>query len=216
MEKEELGKKISEGLSKSWERRKKEDKQNRKRFILNPAEKLEILILNRTGCYTYSDLCKKFNISISVIKRVFNEHVFTEDEIQNGLTSYKYKVLKELEKTKIKESSLRQQIIQKGLLRLNDLVTYNKDIPAEKLSTVISQVQKDLWVSLGQPSEINQINQISDELLNTLIIQMEKQNDTRKQIEPIAKQLPSGEQEFDGIGEGELIIGFKDREREEI
>jgi hypothetical protein len=213
MEEITRNKKISDGLKKSWEKRRTEGKPKVKkpRFVMTNQDQLEMIILGRTGSYSHTDLAKKFSCSKWYVVHTLKDNIYTEKEIQDSLTAYKFKILQKLEKTKLKETSLRQNIVRTGLIKLSNLITFNQDIAADKLSGIVSQVQKDLWVSLGQPSEINQIQQISDELLNTLINKMENQNGNRQPIEPIIEQIP---ERIDNGGEGEVNISVENGEGE--
>jgi len=171
------------------------------KFLLSNKDKLEATILFRTNAYSMVDIAKRFGVGVVTMKRAVVDNIFTEEEIQNGITSYKYNLLRGLEKNKQKETSLRQEIIKTGLIKLKEIITLNNNIPADKLSGIISQQQKDLWLSTGKPTEISQVNTLSDELLNTLINKIEQNGD-------IITTRPEGERnqgnEENRIGSGEF------------
>ncbi len=198
------------------------DIPNKTKFLLSNKDKLEATILFRTNAYSLKDIAKRFSVGIVTMQKAVKDNIFTEEEIQNGITAYKYNLLRSLEKNKQKETSLRQEIIKTGLIKLKEIITLNNNIPADKLSGIISQQQKDLWLSTGKPTEISQVNTLSDELLNTLINKIEENNDiitTRPNEEKFPRneedRISSGEfEEFESGGTEELINNIGEGEGE--
>ena len=148
-------------------------------------DRLEIIVYDRMNAFTRRELCQRYQLGYETLIGIFAKHPFSETDINKAIAAYKEKALKEFGEKKSEEISLRAEIIKKGLIRLDTMLTHNKDLEATKISSIVSQTQKDLWTSLGQPTSISKVSQLSDEMLNLLINLIEKNNNELYQREPI-------------------------------
>lgn len=133
-----------------------------------------VKVMVALGGYTFSQIAKDFGISNSkVVDIVHDKESWSDADIAKYIDAFRAQIVADFMKERKDDLSTRKDIISTGLQRLNKKILFDTELTASQLSDITSTQQKDLWTSIGQPTEITRQSQLTDEQLKELIDKIE-------------------------------------------